>query len=135
MQLPHKMIRDRAYFIAGRPAASRKSHDPNIESAIRDVEYYLDSLPDNFYRPLISGATAASQEQILVLTWLVQMHDEMKAVEVAFLGNGMCRVMWPSASLTREVERLSVKDLLSLHLEEMVSQYRAARDPDEWLVQ
>jgi hypothetical protein len=63
------------------------------------------------------------------------MHDEMKAVEVAFLGNGMCRVMWPSASLTREVERLSVKDLLSLHLEEMVSQYRTARDPDEWLVQ
>jgi hypothetical protein len=127
MQLRHEFIRDRAYFIAGRHALFRPHDDPTVESAIRDAEYYIGGLPNDLAEPVISGATTVSMSNVLVLTWLVLLESEIKAVTITFLGDGICNVSWPESRNTDKVfQGITIKGLMSLDLPSVISNLRPA---------
>jgi hypothetical protein len=127
MQFRHEYIRDRAYFVAGLPATFRAYGDPKVESAIRDAESYLERLPDNFYEPVVSGATSVSKENILVLTWLVLDREDIKAVTATFFGRGICSVSWPDESEDRAINNITLSELIAINLPEVISRFRLAR--------
>jgi hypothetical protein len=127
MQLRHEFIRDRAYFVAGRSASFRSEADPIVESAIRDAEDFLATLPDNLAAPVVSGGTSVSKTNVLVLTWLVLVRKNIKAITVTFLGHGICDASWPESPETDQLlERISTEKLKSLNMPAIVSMFRPA---------
>jgi hypothetical protein len=127
MQIQHEFIRDRAYFVAGRSASFRSQADPVVESAIRDAEDFIATLPDDLAAPVVSGGTSVSKSNVLVLTWLVIVRNNIKAITVTFFGHGICNVSWPeSQEPDRLLERIPTEKLKSLDMPAIVSSFRPA---------
>jgi hypothetical protein len=127
-------IRERAYFIAGVPARNRE-HSPLVESAIHDAVDYLKALPKNIDEPTLSGGTKTAAEQIVTFYWLVQNAGKIKAVTIAFRGNGICIASWPGRfGKDHKAETATVAEALALKLPEKVRDLRGRfggpRGPD-----
>jgi hypothetical protein len=123
-------LRERAYFIAGKPARDR-DRSPVVESAIGDAITYLDALPKNVDEPTLSGGKRTDIESIITLHWLVQTsgHVKIKAVTLAFLGHGICSARWPDRfGKEREVKPITVAEALALKLPEKVRDLRSRFD-------
>jgi hypothetical protein len=117
-------IRERAYFVAGLPARTRE-RSPLVESAIDDAIIYVKALPKNIDQPTLSGGKRTAVEKIITLHWLVQTPERIKAVTVAFLGNGICSASWPDRfGKDREINSITVADAVALKLPEKVRELR-----------
>lgn len=122
-------LRERAYFIAGKPAQNR-DHSSVVESAIADAISYLEALPKNMDEPTLSGGKRTDIESILTLHWLVQTSGRIKAVTLGFLGSGICFASWPDRfGKEREVRPITVSEALALKLPEKVRKLRKFDGP------
>jgi hypothetical protein len=117
-------LRERAYFVAGVPAKIRE-RSPLVESAIEDAIAYIGALPENIDEPTLSGGKRTAADKIITFHWLVQTNGKIKAVTIAFLGNGLCDASWPDPfGDDRETKSITVAEALALNLPEKVHRFR-----------